>query len=155
MLPELAGPPRWRQPFEPDNLHEVVPPAGRVGGESEILIISAEQLAELQFLTCLTKHNTLDARGDAGPVGAWTLLAPRVFYSALLGLGVYFSMRRQQAKRGTPPPPAEEAGQVLGRVRRIAGVWLFFALIHIWNITPARLDFGQRTSFFLSLFGFG
>lgn len=91
----------------------------------------------------------------AGPVGAWTLLAPRVFYSVLLGLGVYFSMRRQQAKRGTPPPPAEGTGQVLGRVRRIAGVWLFFALIHIWNINPARLDFGQRTSFFLSLFGFG
>jgi len=90
----------------------------------------------------------------AGPAGAWALLAPRIFYSLLLGFGVYLSMRRQRAKRGTAAPAADGLGHALGRARRIAGVWLFFALIHIWNVTPAHLDFGQRTRFFLALFGF-
>lgn len=84
-----------------------------------------------------------------GPAEAWALLAPRMFYSFLLGLGVYLSMRRQQTKRGK----AAVGVHLLVRVRRIAGVWLFFALIHIWNIYPTHLDFVQRTGFFFSLFG--
>lgn len=93
----------------------------------------------------------LDELINAGLAGAWTMLAPRVFYCLLLGLGVYFSMRRQQARRGT----SLTAANTLLRVRRIAPVWLFFSLIHIWNIAPVHLDFEQRTRFFFSLFGLG
>ena len=97
----------------------------------------------------------LDHLVHAGPTGALGLLAPRLLYSFLLGLGVYLSMRRQQAKRGAAAAHALGTGHRLGRLRRIAGVWLFFALIHIWNIAPAHLDFSLRTSFFFSLFGLG
>ncbi len=38
------------------------------------------------------------------------------------------------------------------RLRRIAGVWTFFALISIWADASAA-TFGQRVDFFLSLFG--
>jgi len=74
------------------------------------------------------------------------------FYAFLLGLGVYVSMRRQQSRRGTV---AGEGHIMLGRLRRIAGVWLFFGLIHIWNIAPAPIEIGQRSRFFLSLLGVG
>ena len=107
------------------------------------------------FLGNLYYHivRDLDVLLFAGPGSAWALLAPRAFYSLLLGVGVYLSMRRQQARRGGASL-IEPAGRLV-RVRRIAGVWLFFALIHIWNISPMHLDFGQRTRFFLSLFGMG
>lgn len=96
----------------------------------------------------------LDPLIHAGPAGAWDLLAPRVFYCLLLGLGVYGSMERQQGRRGLVET-SRGTGRALGRVRRIAGVWLFFALIHIWNIEPVRLSFAQRTRFFFSLLGLG
>ncbi len=38
------------------------------------------------------------------------------------------------------------------RIRRIAGVWTFFALISIWASASAA-TFGQRVEFFLSLLG--
>ncbi len=38
------------------------------------------------------------------------------------------------------------------RIRRIAGVWTFFALISIWADASAA-TFGQRVEFFVSLFG--
>lgn len=77
-------------------------------------------------------------------------LEARAFYCLLLGLGVYVSMRREQQRRG--PAAAARPAPLPTRIRRIAGVWTFFALISIWAHASAA-TFGQRVEFFLSLFG--
>lgn len=82
--------------------------------------------------------------------GVDTRIVPYLLYAFLLGLGVYISMVREQARRGQPVPPS--AFPRLRTLRRIAGVWLFFGLIRIWDVGPvATLE--QRMKFFCSLFG--
>lgn len=88
----------------------------------------------------------------AGLAGAWSLLFPRVFYSLLLALGIYVSFLRERKRRGQTWSQ-NGPWAIFLRIKRIAGVWLFYALIHIWNADPPRLTFAQRTDFFLSLFG--
>lgn len=78
-------------------------------------------------------------------------LEARGFYCLLLSVGVYVSMRREQERRGAP---AAAPVPVVARVRRIAGVWTFFALLSIWA-DPSAATFGQRVAFFLALFGIG
>jgi hypothetical protein len=88
--------------------------------------------------------------------GPWILesLSPsRLLYCALLAAGVSVSMLRQRRRRGHAPVVGVLPSG-LSRVRRVAGVWLFYALIHIWATEPARLSFAQHTEFFVSLFGF-
>lgn len=85
-------------------------------------------------------------------IGAWSLLCPRIFYSSLLALGIYVSLLRERKRRGRTWPQDGPWAMCL-RIKRIAGVWVFYALIHIWNVDPPRLTFAQRTEFFLSLFG--
>jgi hypothetical protein len=85
-------------------------------------------------------------RGDL--VALWWGLNSRAFYSLLLALGIYWSMRREQARRGQPAV----AVTPWVRARRILGVWSFFGVIHIWGLM-SNATFGQRTRFFLSLFG--
>lgn len=83
--------------------------------------------------------------------GVATRIEPYILYTFLLGIGVYISMVREQARRGKAAQPC--AYPRLRTLRRIAGVWLFFALIRIWDVgTVATLE--QRTEFFISLFGF-
>jgi hypothetical protein len=88
---------------------------------------------------------------EQGATEARELLVPRAFYSLLLASGVFVSMLREQQRRGSAGPPGR--AQALRRLRRIAGVWLFFGIIHIWNVMPSQLTFAQRNVFFLSLFG--
>jgi hypothetical protein len=60
----------------------------------------------------------------------------------------------QAGSSKTNPRLGKSAGPLcLRRLRAIAGVWLFYALIHIWNVQPVTLGFAQRGRFFLSLFG--
>lgn len=76
-------------------------------------------------------------------------LEARSFYCLLLSLGIYVSMRREQGRRGAvAAAPVSTPTQI----RRIAGVWTFFALISIWAEASAA-SFGQRVEFFASLFG--
>jgi len=75
----------------------------------------------------------------------------RLLYSVVLGLGIFVSMRRERNRRGKPALPPG-AGSFLRRVRAIAGVWLFFSLLHIWSVEPVTLGFEARARFFLSLF---
>ena len=77
-------------------------------------------------------------------------LETRAFYCLLLSLGIYVSMRREQKRRG--PAASATPASMPARIRRIAGVWTFFALISIWANASAA-TFGQRAEFFLSLFG--
>ncbi|HEX7213340.1 MAG TPA: hypothetical protein VF578_03945 [Methylomirabilota bacterium] len=80
-------------------------------------------------------------------IGPWLL--SRGFYCLLLSVGIYLSMRREQARRGTV---AAAPVPMLTQVRRVAGVWTFFALLSIWA-DDSVTGFGQRVSFFLALFG--
>ena len=85
--------------------------------------------------------------------GHWATLHPwletRALYCLVLALGIYVSMRREQQRRGGPAAAA--AGRAV-RLRRIAGVWTFFALIGIWG-EAGTASFAQRADFVLALFG--
>jgi len=74
--------------------------------------------------------------------------ASRAIYALALAVGIYLSMLREQSRRGT-----DAASSVWVRARRIAGVWLFFGVIHIWTVQPWRIPVEARNDFFLSLFG--
>jgi hypothetical protein len=78
-------------------------------------------------------------------------IGPRSVYCFLLAVGIFFSMMREQQRRGAAAVPQEQSP--LRAFRRIAGVWLFYAIIHIWNARPIELTITQRTRFFFSLFG--
>ena len=90
-----------------------------------------------------------DALLAADFAGLWAAFAPRTVYCFLLAAGIWVSMLREQRRRGVAAAP----DPAWVRVRRIAGVWTFFALIHVWagaTATPTTLE---RTRFVLSLFG--
>jgi hypothetical protein len=82
------------------------------------------------------------------PAAAWAAIHSRVLYCFLLASGVYVSMLREQRRRGRAAAAAGSGR----RLARLAGVWTFFALIHIWAVGRQYPTFGQRTAFFLSLF---
>ena len=90
---------------------------------------------------------------DLSMADALASVGPRSFYMVLLATGIYFSMMAQTRKRDTALPVDASWLEPLHRVRRIAGVWLFYALIRIWNVSSPDADFGTRTAFFFSLFG--
>ena len=101
-------------------------------------------------------YHFLQARTLMGATARATMkistMSPRLGYCFLLALGIYFSMVRQQSKRGKVAA-AGSAAATLGKLRKIAGVWTFFSLIHIWDLSsPATLF--DRLGFFFSLFGF-
>lgn len=84
------------------------------------------------------------------PAALWSEWSPRLIYCVLLASGIWVSMLRQRERRSGNP----QAG-TLPRVRRIAGVWLFYALLHVWNVFSPDLeaDIGQRFRFLAGLFG--
>ncbi|MBF0427652.1 MAG: hypothetical protein HQL94_01905 [Magnetococcales bacterium] len=70
-----------------------------------------------------------------------------LFYSFVLGIAIFISILREQNLRGkTLAPPS-----LLVTVRKIGGVWLFFAILRIWDHTDSM--FMQDTTFFFALFG--
>ena len=82
-------------------------------------------------------------------VVTWNVLHSRLFYCVVLAAGISVSMLREQRRRGAAVPPAGG----LRRVLRIAGVWTFFAFVHVWAVPGPTPDFATRTRFVLSLFG--
>jgi hypothetical protein len=78
----------------------------------------------------------------------WRVLHARIFYCFLLATGIYISMLREQRRRGQSE---NTRTGVARRIVRIAGVWTFYGVIHIWNMASGTATFGQRTRFFLSL----
>jgi len=81
----------------------------------------------------------------------WAILGARLVYCFLLASGIAISMLRQQKLRGNPNAATTRAGG-FSRVKRIACVWTFFAVINFWN-APANLTIAERGRLFLSLFG--
>jgi hypothetical protein len=82
----------------------------------------------------------------------WRQLGARLVYCFLLAIGITLSMLRQQKKRGQTGAAGVPRGGVY-RLRRIAGVWTFFAVINFWNVT-ARITIAERARLFASLLGF-
>lgn len=82
----------------------------------------------------------------------WSLLGARFVYCFLLATGIAISMLRQQRRRGKPKPAAVLRSGGVDRLRRIACVWTFFAVINFWNVL-ANLTLSERARLFLSLFG--
>ncbi len=88
-----------------------------------------------------------------------TLFAPRWVYCVALAIGIWVSMERQSKRRAGHPMFAalQSTGESgpgqggLARVRRIAGVWTFFALLNIWTVGDSGI--GDRLAFMLSLVG--
>ncbi len=89
------------------------------------------------------------AEGDLALV--WEVLSPRLIYCFALALGIYISMLRQQQRRGNAAA-AHSRDNRFAKVRRIAGVWTFFALVNYWN-TRSTASIADQVRFFLSLFG--
>jgi hypothetical protein len=105
------------------------------------------------FLGNIYYHVLLDLEdlANVGFGGALARVGPRSIYCFLLALGIFISMLREQSRRG--PIATVGPSTLATSLRRIAGVWLFYALIHIWNVKPVELTFGQRLTFLCSLFG--
>jgi len=83
---------------------------------------------------------------------AWHEISPRLLYCFLLATGIFLSMLRQQQQRGKREDTSPWWGKI-SRVRKIAGVWTFFSLIHIADWGGDKISWDERISFFLSLFG--
>ena len=81
----------------------------------------------------------------------WMMLNPRLVYCFLLALGIYFAMLREQKRRGKDTQ-SKTVTPTLGRFSRIAGVWTFYSIIHIWNL-KGTATIAERNGLFLSLFG--
>jgi hypothetical protein len=81
--------------------------------------------------------------------GLWATWGPRLVYCFLLAFGIWVSMLRQQEQR-----QARAGAGTLVRIRRIAGVWIFYAIIQIWNVRLTDVTIPERMDFFISLFGF-
>jgi hypothetical protein len=68
-----------------------------------------------------------------------------------LALGIYISTLRQKQQRGQANLVTSSHGSLI-KLRQIAGVWTFFALLNLWN-PRAISTMAQRIEFFFSLFG--
>jgi len=78
----------------------------------------------------------------------WAKWGARTVYCFLLVFGIWVSMLRQQKQR-----QANTAASFPIRLRRIAGVWTFYAIIQIWNVRSVEVSIIECLNFFVSLFG--
>ena len=86
-----------------------------------------------------------------GPVALLDRLGGRLVYCVALGLGIAVSMLREQWRRGNPVA-LPDGWRPARRLRAMAGVWLFYALLHVWSVGMARLSLGERVRWMLGLF---
>lgn len=87
---------------------------------------------------------------EGDPAALWTTWGARMVYCLLLAFGVWVSMLRQQSRRATKSGTAVSN---LTRIRRIAGVWTYYAIIHIWHIELTDVGPGERARFLAAAFG--
>lgn len=79
----------------------------------------------------------------------WDTWGTRLIYCALLALGIWVSMLRQQHNRGK-----SRSKDFFSRLRRMAGVWLFFGVIQVWNQKSVESGTVDAFRFFFRLLGF-
>lgn len=98
-------------------------------------------------------HVVYDYRAffGAGSEQALNALGGRFIYCAILGVAVAWSMLRERRNRGKRDAAARKP--YWRTVRAIAGVWLFYGLLHIWNVGRHSLTVEERATFLLGLLG--
>jgi len=100
-------------------------------------------------------YHFLQARGSLAEgqvLEAAESLSPRLVYCFFLALGIYVSTLRQQQQRGQSNPAGSTRSKLI-KLRHIAGVWTFFALLNLWN--PRAINsMAQRVGYCFSLLGF-
>jgi hypothetical protein len=96
---------------------------------------------------------TLPANGlVAGQFGRiWRRLGPRILYCFIFAAGIFLSMLHQQ-KQGEKAEAPNSGLERLRKLRRIAGVWTYFALLNVWSFA-VNIPIAKRFRFFFSLFG--
>ncbi|MBF0613655.1 MAG: hypothetical protein G8237_00895 [Magnetococcales bacterium] len=82
-----------------------------------------------------------------GNLPSFARFSSYLFYSFVLGLAIFVSILREQNQRGQP----HVQHSIWVTLRKIAGVWIFFALLRIWDHSSSA--FMQDTTFFLAIFG--
>ncbi|MBF0461129.1 MAG: hypothetical protein HQL87_07020 [Magnetococcales bacterium] len=73
------------------------------------------------------------------------------FYSFVLGIGIFISILREQNQRGKPVVASSPGRTFWVTLRKIAGVWLFFSMLRIWDHPGSA--FMQDTTFFFAIWG--
>lgn len=99
-------------------------------------------------------HHLLKAKSSlvAGDwLDLWLNLNPRLMYCFFLALGIYVSMLREQKRRGKSADKSR-GSSALASFTKIAWVWTFYSIIHVWNL-KGGMTVVTRMNFFLSLFG--
>ncbi|GAB0056446.1 hypothetical protein SIID45300_00754 [Candidatus Magnetaquicoccaceae bacterium FCR-1] len=71
-----------------------------------------------------------------------------LFYTAVLGLAIFLSILKEQNQRGKEHAATSSTWTT---VRKIAGVWLFFTILRIWD--HGNSSFMTDTTFFFAIFG--
>ncbi len=121
---------------------------GRLGPQLRLFVsVFAAAFVGNMYYHLILDPNLIVA-GDPGVI--WARWGARLVYCFILALGIYVSMRRQQRTRRT-----RVATNWPGRLRRIAGVWTFYAVIHVWNVDASDATFSDRGNFCLRLLGLG
>ncbi|MBF0213064.1 MAG: hypothetical protein HQM00_05790 [Magnetococcales bacterium] len=83
----------------------------------------------------------------SGEMPSFTRFGSYLFYCFVLGIAIFISILREQNQRGKHAAPCS----TLVTIRKIAGVWLFFSILRIWDRTDSA--FMADTSFFFAIFG--
>jgi len=109
-----------------------------------LAVFAAAFVGNMYFHALL--YPNLLAAGDLGAI--WSQLNSRTVYCFLLAMGVWVSMLRQQRQRGHD---ASRSWSM--RLRAMAGVWTFYAVIHVWNVRSPGATLSDRTDFCLRLVG--
>jgi hypothetical protein len=112
-----------------------------------VAVLAAATLGNFYYHVILDHRMLLDADRNA----ALQALGGRGIYSIVLGFGVATSMLRERSKRSAARTAGPQQSG-LRTVRAILGVWLFFALLQVWNVDRHRLAIEQRAAFLVSLF---
>ncbi|MBF0270642.1 MAG: hypothetical protein HQL98_01015 [Magnetococcales bacterium] len=82
-----------------------------------------------------------------GEILSFARFTSYVFYTFILGIAIFVSILREQNQRGKHSAPCT----TLVTIRKVAGVWIFFAILRIWDRTDS--SFVEDTTFFLGLLG--
>ncbi|MBF0190636.1 MAG: hypothetical protein HQL99_05735 [Magnetococcales bacterium] len=83
----------------------------------------------------------------SGDILSFSRFSSYLFYTFVLGIAIFVSILREQNQRGKHSAPCS----TLVTIRKVAGVWIFFAILRIWDRTDS--SFVEDTTFFLALFG--
>ena len=89
------------------------------------------------FYFHLLYFGDIEKGGYAGILDA--RMASHAVYCLLLATGIWLSMLRQQASRGDRPRGGSRGRRGWRRLRAIAGVWIFYAFVHLWSGTVSDL----------------